>query len=357
MVVEAKLHLPVQPYSNTYVACTTAAIATVISRDNLDGQIGNLLGSECIFALLEDDNQNDYVLAKSRSWKDTLKHRGIEVHGSTLPDSREATWQVLQGHLANNLPVLILIDMYYFRCSSLYQRYHQPHFTVLSGYDLDKGEVYVADSIGGFHGGLTIEEILDAMWSPFCANESRPQTGMWFTLQTSNSRLSYTFEQIVALLEWQCRASYGDLSCLDGEQFAYFEKWTKRLGLQWKGLGLACGMELAYKIEHLLPGWQNGRAWSYLGQKFDPLCDVLEQRWLHGQFLNQLGPPWDRWAINYLDAANQWLIIRNLCHKASRRRDITLLPPIAERIRQALSLEQSACDNIYSELRSIGIRD
>lgn len=342
----------VKPFSSTFVGCTTAAVAGVLSAYGLDGQIGQLLGLNCIFTLLESDKHNsDYIIAKTGPWQALLQDSGMTVHRSTALYSNESTWADLQSWLDRDYPVLTMLDAYYLHCSSFYHRHHEPHLTIVTGYDLAEKVVYIADSIGGYQGPVLLDDLLDGM----LCNEGMPigqaSIGAWFTLEFPSNNLPLLGdEQIREVLVQQQRINEGDTSAVPEDLREYFMLWKERCQLNKISIGLNNALYLANKIEHTLPTWNEQDRWGYIVNMFDSFHNVLEQRWLHGRFLDQSGSPWNRWSQHYSEAANQWMIARNLCRKAAHRKDTSLLFHIAERIRLAISHEQSAINDMKNIL-------
>ena len=151
-----------------------------------------------------------------------------------IDDDQDIAYSRMKELIDNDMPVVVVVDLYYIRYHKAYQKEHGLHAIVITGYNEEENYVELFDkykfSNCDFDGRIPADELMKARSSENCSNKiTRPIRNLWMEFD-GNRQFVYSEKRWRGVIEESCRRMHGEkelLGCKSG--FKSIEAFRKDL--------------------------------------------------------------------------------------------------------------------------------
>ena len=312
--------------------CFLACLADLARNIGIDISEEIILGLSTGLQFTTETDQDDHlirtsigcanILSDEKEIRRCLEMFGIRLEVMYMADVTQGI-KMMKEKLANGIPVMVSIDIYYMDYHIEYGRKHGGHDIVVFGMDEQRGVVYIADNyiqtITGktFKGAISIDHLLDAMGSDI--GEDDVPAYIIF-LEAYENRPVITREYICRKIR-ETANGVADKEMKNGNvlrSISLLKKYLLTIG-DWENDDILCG-----QLDEI-----SSRIVGYAGP--------VPARLLYARFLEWVS---DRYAFaldqsildGYISLSKQWKIVGNLFIKMTHVRQQAILQRIINRL-------------------------
>ncbi|MHB8062504.1 MAG: BtrH N-terminal domain-containing protein [Ruminiclostridium sp.] len=135
-----------------------------------------------------------------------------------IDDDQSIAYSRMKELIDNDMPVVVVVDLYYIKYHKAYQKEHGLHAVVITGYNEEENYVELFDkyrfSNCDFDGQISIDELMLARTSENCSvRYSRPIRNLWMEF-SGQKQFIYNEKRWMAILEESCRRMCGEKDLL-----------------------------------------------------------------------------------------------------------------------------------------------
>ncbi|OPX45002.1 hypothetical protein CLHUN_12340 [Ruminiclostridium hungatei] len=261
-------------------------------------------------------------------------------------DDRDLAYQRLKELIAADIPVVVVVDLYYMSYHRAYGKDHGAHAVVVTGYDEEEGYIELFDkyslSSSDFDGRIPVEEFKRARSSEnFQGAYSKPIRNMWMEVEV-DSRFHYNDRRWKAIITESCSRMLGEKDVL----------------------GFSCGLGAIDQLrrslllkkqelpaEELFPEYRH---------YYSPAFKIISRsRTRFGVFLKLLEAELPRGlaeeAVFQLEeAAKKWEIISNLSLRLAMTKNLSSIDNVCKQLEAIKDNESRAVDKLLGGLKTGG---
>lgn len=312
--------------------CFLACLADLARNMGVDISEEIILGLSTGLQFRTEADQDGHLISTSIECANMLSdkkeiRRCLEMFGICLQvmDMTDITQgiKMMKEKLANGIPVMVSIDIYYMDYHIEYGRKHGGHDIVVFGMDEQRGVVYIADNyiqtITGktFKGTISIDHLMDAMRSE---GEADDFSGYIIFLEACKNGPVITREYICKRIK-EAAAGVADKGMENGNVLG-------SIGLLKRYLSTIKGWEnddiLCRQLEQI-----SSRIVGYAGPVPARLLYARFLEWVSGRYALAL----DQSIVDgYISLSKQWKITGNLFIKMTHVRQQSILQRIINRL-------------------------
>jgi hypothetical protein len=135
-----------------------------------------------------------------------------------IEDDENIAYLRMKELIDMEMPVVVVVDLYYIKYHKAYQKEHGLHAVVVTGYNEEENYVEIFDkyrfSSCDFDGKFPIDELILARNSKNCSGRyNRPIRNLWMEF-SGNKQFVYNEKRWREILEESCRRMYGEKDIL-----------------------------------------------------------------------------------------------------------------------------------------------
>ncbi len=267
-------------------------------------------------------------------------------------DNQETAHKRLKQLIDSEIPVVVVVDLYYMSYHRAYGKEHGAHAVVVTGYNEEEGYVELFDkySLSGsdFDGRIPLNEFMlgRASENPV-GSGSKPIRNMWMEIN-KKPQFFYNDQRWRSILEESCRRMLGEKDIL----------------------GCKCGLnviesfrkELLYKKKEL-PGEEVLLMYRYYYNSAFKI--IARSRARFGIFLTQLKEKLperliDEAVINLNESSKKWEVISNVSLRLSMTKNINAIENLCSQLEHIRESESRAVETLIRcstvpELGAVGL--
>ncbi|HEX2927223.1 MAG TPA: BtrH N-terminal domain-containing protein [Ruminiclostridium sp.] len=252
-----------------------------------------------------------------------------------VEDDQDIAHSRLIELIDREIPVIVVVDLYYMRYHGAYLKRHGAHAVVVTGYNQEEGYVELFDkydlSKSNFDGRMPVEELILARKSENpLGSYNKPIRNLWMEVR-KNSSFFYNDKRWESIITESCSRMYG----------------------QKEVLGSKCGLDMIEALRKDLlerkERMQGDELFSFLGYYNEAFRVMSRNRIRFGVFLKEIAEKLKDNSAEEIsallkDSAKRWEIISNLVLRSALTRDKGVIDNICTQIQQIKDIESRAVE-------------
>lgn len=261
-----------------------------------------------------------------------------------IEDDQHIAYLRMKELIDSEMPVVVVVDMYYMNYHKAYLKEHGLHAVIVTGYNEEENFVELFDKyrISGsdFAGRISIDDLMLARGSENRSDRfARPIRNLWMEF-TKNDEFFYNDNRWRAIIEESCRRMQGE----------------KEL------LGCKCGLESLESFRRDLLAKKDQKPEPELMSLFRNYYsalfrDLSRSRKRFSAFLNALGSSLPEELVAELtsllkESADSWEINANLSVRLSITKKMESIDKLDERLIEIWNCENAVVDKLYKYINS-----
>lgn len=261
-----------------------------------------------------------------------------------VDDDKDIAYSRMKELIDNEIPVVVVVDLFYMRYHKAYQKEHGMHSVIVTGYNEEENYVEIFDkyrfSNCDFNGRFPIDELMLARGSEYHSNTfCRAIRNLW--MEFSNyKQFYYSEKRWKEIIEESCRRMYGEkdiLRCKSG--LGSIDAFRKDL--------------IAKKAEKADPSLMGFFRHYYSGV----FRSLSRSRNRFSAFLIAVGSEIPEALVTEVtsilkEAAKEWEICANLSIRLSIVKDMNIIDKLNEQLLSIRNYEKMAVDKLHKYINA-----